>query len=298
MVIIRMKWNEVKSLSCVRLFVTPWTVAYQAPLSVGFSRQEYWSGLPFPSPGDLPKLGIEPGSPALRADALPSEPPGKLYVKYMTCSVTAGFCFGQMYYHQHVFFLNQVLVLCFVNSLFVYWVNLWPHNWSSTFSLLRITFWRMPQIFKKFLIILYIYIFIHTGLSFCLAHQVCLIVQWIKRSDDLFQSPDWYYFSWHSVVFLQNLSIKKFVNHPPSELLCLIQSVPKICNNVFLSLLCIMSLRTSKGTFPYELTSIEIHLKHTPDSLFILLRLSELCGLQWNLCSAQQTGVYFYNLLK
>ena len=57
--------------------MTPWTVAHQAPLSMGFSRQEYWSGLPFPSLGDLPDPGIEPGSPALQADALPSEPPGK-----------------------------------------------------------------------------------------------------------------------------------------------------------------------------------------------------------------------------
>ena len=57
--------------------MTPWTVAHQAPLSVGFSRQEYWSGLPFPSLGDLPDPGIEPGSPALQADYLPSEPPGK-----------------------------------------------------------------------------------------------------------------------------------------------------------------------------------------------------------------------------
>ena len=61
----------------VRLFATPWTVAYQALPSMGFSRQEYWSVLPFPSPGDLPNPGIEPGSPALQADALPSEPPGK-----------------------------------------------------------------------------------------------------------------------------------------------------------------------------------------------------------------------------
>ena len=66
---------KVKSLSCVRLFATPWTVAYQAPPSMGFSRQECWSGLPFPSLGDLPDPGIEPGSPALRGDALPSEPP-------------------------------------------------------------------------------------------------------------------------------------------------------------------------------------------------------------------------------
>ena len=68
---------KVKSLSRVRLVATPWTVAYQASQSMGFSRQEYWSGLPFPSPGDLPDPGIEPGSPALEADALPTEPPGK-----------------------------------------------------------------------------------------------------------------------------------------------------------------------------------------------------------------------------
>ena len=67
----------MKSLSHVQLFATPWTVAYQAPPSMGFSRQECWSGLPFPSPGDLPDPGIEPGSHALQADALPSEPPGK-----------------------------------------------------------------------------------------------------------------------------------------------------------------------------------------------------------------------------
>ena len=68
---------KVKSLSRVRLFATPWTVAYQAPPSMGFSRQECWSGLLFPSPGDLPDPGIEPRSPALQADTLLSEPPGK-----------------------------------------------------------------------------------------------------------------------------------------------------------------------------------------------------------------------------
>ena len=67
----------MKSLSRVRLFVTPWTIAHQAPPSMGFSRQEYWSGVPFPSPGDLLDPGIEPRSPALQADSLPSEPPGK-----------------------------------------------------------------------------------------------------------------------------------------------------------------------------------------------------------------------------
>ena len=70
--------SKVKSLSHVRLFATPWTVAYQAPLSMGFSGQEYWVGLPFPSPGDLLDPGIEPGSPALQTDTLPSEPPGSL----------------------------------------------------------------------------------------------------------------------------------------------------------------------------------------------------------------------------
>ena len=68
---------KVKSLSRVRLSATPWTVAYQAPPSMGFSRQEYWSGVPFPSPGDLPDPVIKPGSPALEADALTSELPGK-----------------------------------------------------------------------------------------------------------------------------------------------------------------------------------------------------------------------------
>ena len=78
----REKRKKEKSLSCVRLFVTPWTVAYQGPLSIGFSRQEYWSGLPCPSPGDLPDPGIEPRFPTLRADALPSEPPGKPIVTW------------------------------------------------------------------------------------------------------------------------------------------------------------------------------------------------------------------------
>ena len=74
---LQLPFYVLKSLSPVRLFVTPWTVAYQASPPLGFSKQAYWSGLPFPSPGDLPDPGIEPRSPALQADALPSEPPGK-----------------------------------------------------------------------------------------------------------------------------------------------------------------------------------------------------------------------------
>ena len=70
--------SEMKSLSRVQLSVTPWTVAYQAPPSMGFSRQEYWSGLPFPSPGESSQPRGRTRSPALQADALPSKPPGKL----------------------------------------------------------------------------------------------------------------------------------------------------------------------------------------------------------------------------
>ena len=69
----------------------PWTVAHQTPLSMEFSRQEYWSGLPFPSLGDLPDPGIEPGSPVLQADSLQFEPPGSRVLKlpiFFRCKVT------------------------------------------------------------------------------------------------------------------------------------------------------------------------------------------------------------------
>ena len=73
----RREKRKVKSLSYVQLFATLWTAGYQAPPSMGFSRQGYWRGLLFSSPEDLPNPGIKPGSPALQADAVPSEPPGK-----------------------------------------------------------------------------------------------------------------------------------------------------------------------------------------------------------------------------
>ena len=73
---------KVKSLSCVQLFAVPWTVALQAPQSMEFSRQKYWSGLPFLSPGDHLNSGNEPGSSALQADALLSELPGKQCGRY------------------------------------------------------------------------------------------------------------------------------------------------------------------------------------------------------------------------
>ena len=75
----------VESLSPVELFAAPWTVAHQISLSMECSRQEYWSGLPFSSPGDLPDLGIKPWSPSLQVDSLPPEPPGKQSVLTFWC---------------------------------------------------------------------------------------------------------------------------------------------------------------------------------------------------------------------
>ena len=75
--------------------MTPWTASCSAPPSMEFSRQEYWSGLPFPSPGDLPNPGIEPGSSSLQADSLLSEPPGKprdgSHSPKLSCSEKADF---------------------------------------------------------------------------------------------------------------------------------------------------------------------------------------------------------------
>ena len=92
-------WKWVKLLSRVRLFATPWTVGYQAPSSMEFSRQEYWSGLPFPSPGDLPNPGIEFGSPELQADTLPSEPPGKPIYRDL---YTKGSIYRLVYVYIHI----------------------------------------------------------------------------------------------------------------------------------------------------------------------------------------------------
>ena len=100
----------VRSLSCVPLFVTLWTVAHQAPLSTGFSRQEYWSGLPFPPPGDLPNPGIKPASPvspALQADSLPLSQRG-----------SSAWCLWRVNYSWYVFTVknNSLLLFCFFIS--------------------------------------------------------------------------------------------------------------------------------------------------------------------------------------
>ena len=98
----------------INTYTTPWTVAQQAPPSMGFSRQEYWSALPFPSPGDLPDPGTEPRSPALQAYALTSEPPGK-----------------PKYIYTHMYFIYLYRYMCsFTTSL-----DIWLHK-SSHFALL------------------------------------------------------------------------------------------------------------------------------------------------------------------
>ena len=99
----------------VPLFVTPWTVACQAPLSMEFSWQEYWSGLPFPSLGDLPNPGIKPVSPALQENSLPTEPSGKQFVKNKSClrqSIGHKNYFSQIFWNfKHTTCLSEKLYL-------------------------------------------------------------------------------------------------------------------------------------------------------------------------------------------
>ena len=98
--------------------ISPWTVAHQAPLSMGFSRPEYWSGLPFPSPGHLPNSGIEPGSPELQADSLLSEPPGKSLKYLMLCKCYVNSCWLMT---NSSFALWNVLEI-FFHSIFYSWL--------------------------------------------------------------------------------------------------------------------------------------------------------------------------------
>ena len=98
--------------------VTPGTIALQAPLSMGFPRQEYWSGLPFPSPGDLPDLGTELGSPALQADSLPTELQGKPPVGRLSVQILGFDSFRC---------LPQLSVLW--NNLFIFVLNILSYTW-------------------------------------------------------------------------------------------------------------------------------------------------------------------------
>ena len=92
--------SKYQQLSCARLFATPWTAGHQAPQSMKFSRQGYWSGSPFPSPGGLPNPGIEPGSPALQADSLPTELQWKPKVKAKSLSLVRLFATPWTVAHQ------------------------------------------------------------------------------------------------------------------------------------------------------------------------------------------------------
>ena len=126
--------SRVKSLSRVRLFATSWTAAYQAPPSMGFSRQEYWSRLPFPCPGDLPNPGIKPRSPTLQADALLSEPPGKLVE---SCSFKCCLRAGAGFSHHSMKVLstwiclrsflaqNETTAFSWHPSVFLDWSQIW-----------------------------------------------------------------------------------------------------------------------------------------------------------------------------
>ena len=123
------KWHEVKSLSRVQLLATPWTVAYQTSPSMGFSRQEYWSGLPFPSPWDLPDPGIEPGSSALRADALTSEPKNSHFQTLLRDSVSSSSHEFKKTWVLKFSFLKLIYNICSVQfSLWVVSDSLRPHE--------------------------------------------------------------------------------------------------------------------------------------------------------------------------
>ena len=134
------KWSEVKLLSRVRLFATPWTVAYQASPSMGFSRQEYWSGLPFPSPGDLPDPGIERGSPAFEADALTSEPPGNR-VDLNSRAITVYSPTPKLCPSQWAFFILKWSLFnpeWELNSSYMktkhFWLPIWLSSWPLVFT--------------------------------------------------------------------------------------------------------------------------------------------------------------------
>ena len=133
--------------SYVQFFVTPWTVACQAPLSLGFPRQDYWSGLPRPPPGDLLHSGIEARSPALQADFLPSEPLGKPQLSqvwfqgywnniiWYERSACSPFCPLHAYHVAH-FCLTDAPRTCALScyvSFFILYCNSWNQSWKTTY---------------------------------------------------------------------------------------------------------------------------------------------------------------------
>ena len=131
-------------------FETPWTIAYQTPLSMKFSRQEYWSGLPSPSPGDFPSPAIEHGSPSLQADTLPSEPPGEprficllktLMLEMLILEVKEPWAketsFRRKGWYLHKYWLNT---LCCISKLCRHWCHV-----SSLQKLGPLTTWSLSS---------------------------------------------------------------------------------------------------------------------------------------------------------
>ena len=130
-----------QSLSCVQLFEIPWAVARQAPLCMGFSRQEYWSGLPYPSPGNLPNPRIKTRSPALQAGSLPFELPGKPIFNLILMNLCIFGCTGCVLLHAGKWRLLSVAVRRFsvVASLLL------AHGLQSTGSLVAGSWAQLPQ---------------------------------------------------------------------------------------------------------------------------------------------------------
>ena len=143
-----LKVKVLVTQSCLTL-CDPWTVASQAPLSMGFSRQEYWSELPFSSPGDLPNPGIETWSPALQADSLQSEPPGKStslprIPHHSHCWTTAIFG-GTLFHNENPSVQVNLNAVCELTSSLH---HLYPSSFETE-SLFKITLWKMSQSWNK-----------------------------------------------------------------------------------------------------------------------------------------------------
>ena len=149
---------KVKLFSRVLLFATPWAVAYQAPLFMGFSRQEYWSGLPFPSPGDLPSTGVQPGPPALQTDTLLSEPPGiNASFSWSSTTLSTMFIFNYFLTLHLVFFILPITVCKCVMSLaylpsFTH-LSIGLGNWDHVYlvyctQILAECIWNLESIFS------------------------------------------------------------------------------------------------------------------------------------------------------
>ena len=125
---------KVKSLSRVQLFETLWTVARQAPPSMGFSRQEYWSGLRFPSPGDLPNPQIKPRSPTLQADSLPSEPSGTMGTVTSYYLISDAIIFPKSSHFDTIYYMFSIINTTLINSIMKIYCNVKTKKRTETWE--------------------------------------------------------------------------------------------------------------------------------------------------------------------